>query len=293
MKKLLLVMNPYAGLKKANKVLPEILTVFNQAGYENLVYMTQRQGNGTEIVLERGKDVDLVVCVGGDGTFNEVLAGVMNAGLECPVGYIPAGSTNDFANSLGLPTDPVKAAKVIVEGTPQAYDVGSFGGRYFSYVASFGVFTKASYTTAQSVKNVLGHLAYVLEGIKELSQIKSSHLKFELEEEVFEGDYIFGAISNSTSVGGVLTLSKDLVDLADGKFELLLVRAPKNAGELSDCVVRLLQQKYDSPMLTLRAASKVHITAPQDMTWTLDGEMEPGHDQVLVENHHLAFSLMK
>ena len=286
-------MNPCAGVKKANKVLADILSVFNKAGYENVVYMTQAPGHGAQIVQEKGRDKNLIVCVGGDGTFNEVISGMLTAGIDCPVGYIPAGSTNDFASSLQLPSNPVAAAEAIVKGKPTKFDVGTFGGRFFSYVASFGMFTKSSYATPQNMKNALGHLAYVLESIKELSQIKSWHLKLELEDEVLEGDYIFGALSNSTSVGGVLTLSKELVNLADGKFEVLLVRAPKNPAELSDCVVRLLQQKYDTPMLTLRAASRIKITAPEDMTWTLDGEMEPGHDQVEVVNHHLAITLMK
>ena len=293
MKKLLFIMNPLAGMKKANRYLADIIALFNRAGYDVLTYMTAAPGDCITAVEQKAAGMDLIVCVGGDGTFNETVSGLLRTGLDIPVGYIPAGSTNDFAASLKLPTNVLEAAQLIAEGEPVAYDVGSFGGRYFSYVASFGVFTKASYTTAQSVKNVLGHLAYVLEGIKELSQIKSSHLKFELEEEVFEGDYIFGAISNSTSVGGILTLDPKQVDMQDGKFELFLVRAPKDVLELSECAKALTEQKYNCKVITFCSASRITVTAPPDMNWTLDGEMEPGHDTVSVENLHHSIRLMQ
>lgn len=293
MKKLLFVMNPFAGTRRANRVLAEVLSVFNRAGYEVMTYMTAGQGDATREVQARAAEVDLVVCVGGDGTFNETITGVLRSGRDLPVGYLPAGSTNDFAASLHLPTDLLQAARDIVEGEPCCYDVGKFGNRYFSYVASFGAFTRTSYSTPQNIKNALGHTAYLLDGISELSQIKPLHVRFELENEVIDGDFIFGAISNSTSVGGILTLDPRQVDMSDGKFELLLVRAPRDLVELSECIRALRTQKYNCSMLTFRPASRVTVYADPAMAWTLDGEREEGHDCVEVENLHHAIRLLQ
>lgn len=293
MKKLLFVMNPFAGTRKANKVLTEILSVFCAAGYEVSTYMTQGQTDAQKVVASRGADADLVVCCGGDGTFNEVVAGVMESGADTPVGYIPAGSTNDFAASLGLVTDPVKAASAIVEGKPESYDICSFGGRYFTYVASFGAFTKTSYTTPQSIKNALGHTAYVLSGIQELSQIRSVPVKMELDGETVEGDFLFGAICNSTSLGGILSLDPRQVDMRDGLFEILLVRAPRDLSELAECIQAVQRQVYNCNMITFRSAKRVTVESDPQMAWTLDGEMEQGHQRVTVENLHHAIRLVK
>lgn len=293
MKKMLFVMNPYAGTRRANRYLADIIALFNKAGYEVITYMTGSQGDGTRIVAERAEGMDAVVCCGGDGTFNETVSGLLQIGADVPVGYIPAGSTNDFAASLHLPTNIMKAAQGIVEGTPKRYDVGRFGERYFSYVASFGAFTKASYSTPQSIKNALGHTAYVLSGISELSQIHPEHVRLELDGEVLEDDYIFGAVSNSTSVGGILTLDPKQVDMADGLFEVILVRAPKELGELSECIMALQRQTYNCAMVTFRSAKRVKIFASPDMDWTLDGEREPGHSEVEVVNLPKAVTLLQ
>lgn len=293
MKKMLLIMNPYAGTRKGNKVLADIIGLFNSRGYEVTAHMTAGPGDGARVVEERAKEADLVVCAGGDGTFNETITGLLRSGLSLPVGYIPCGSTNDFAGSLHLPTAPLLAAQAIVDGAPVAYDVGRFGDRYFSYVASFGAFTKASYATPQSVKNTLGHLAYILAGAKELFQIPMEHVAFDTDAGSFEGDYIFGAVSNSTSVGGILTLDPKIVDMRDGKFELMLVRPPKNPGELLNLVTALTAQKYESPMLTFQTVSRLTVTASPDMAWTLDGEKAEGRPTVEIENLHHAIRLIK
>ena len=293
MKKLLFVINPYAGMRRAAKMLPEILAVFNRADYDVRVYVTAEAGDAIQAVKEIATEMDLVVCSGGDGTFNETITGLMQADLQIPVGYIPSGSTNDFAASLQIPSDPVEAARQIVEGEPNFYDLGRFGDRYFSYVASFGAFTKASYSTPQSVKNLLGHMAYLLEGMQELSQIRKHHLKLTLDgNEVLEDDYIFGAICNSTSVGGIMTLDPNQVDLKDGKFEVLLVRAPKNWQEISECLLALQKQQYNSAMMTFRTASRITVEADPQMPWTLDGEKEDGRDCIEVHNLHQAIRLI-
>ena len=293
MKKMLFIMNPFAGVKRANRHLTDILLMFTQAGYEVTTHMTLGRGDAAAVAREKGKDVDLVVCCGGDGTLNETITGLLSAGADTPIGYIPAGSTNDFASSLKLPTNILKAAQEIVEGEPVSYDVGRFGDRYFSYVASFGAFTKSSYATPQNIKNALGHTAYVLSGITELSQIRNEHVKMEIDGQVVEGDFLFGAICNSTSVGGILTLDPKQVDMGDGLFEILLVRAPENLVEIHECIQALQSQKYNCAMLTFRSARKVRIFADPDMPWTLDGEKEDGHETVEVENLHHAIRLMQ
>lgn len=284
MKKMLFILNPNAGVKKANKYLAEILSIFNRAGYDVHTYVTAGPGEGREITKKRASEMDAVVCCGGDGTYNEVMAGLLESGADASLGYIPAGSTNDFASSLGLPGDVVEAAKIIAKGKIQRYDVGSFGGRYFAYVASFGAFAQTSYATPQSVKNALGHLAYILGGISEISQIKKHHLRFETEDKVIEDDFIFGAICNSTSIGGILKLDKNVVDMQDGKFELLLIRAPRNLAELGGCLQALQTKRYNCNMITFCTAKKVQVTAPEEMPWSLDGEREDGCGSVLVEN---------
>ena len=294
MKKMLLVVNPYSGQKKAAKLLPEIIAMFNRAEYAVQVYITAGPGDATVEVARVCRDVDLVVCCGGDGTFNETVAGLLKANVDIPVGYIPAGSTNDFAASLHLPTEPLEAAQEIVEGVPVSYDAGSFCGRFFSYVASFGAFTRTSYATPQSIKNALGHTAYVLSGISELSQIRPEHIRLEINGETVEDDFLFGAICNSTSVGGILTLDPKQVDMADGKLEVLLVRSPRSLLELTECIAAVQSQQYNNcEMITFRSGSEIRITADPNMPWTLDGEREDGHGEILVVNNHLAYRLVQ
>ena len=293
MKKLLLILNPCSGKKKASHALADVVNVFNRGGYDVTVYITAARGDATKVVGQRAPEFDLVVCAGGDGTFNETISGLLAGGHDTPIGYLPAGGTNDFASSLHLSKNLVEAARDIVEGTPRRLDVGRFNDRYFSYVASFGAFTRASYATSQNVKNALGHLAYILSGIKELAYIRSRRLRFTLDDgRVLEDEYIFGAISNSTSVAGILTLSEDLVDMNDGVFELLLVRKPENLLELNDCVLALTTQDYHTPMLTFTSARSVEIEAPEDMDWTLDGEREPGSAHCRAENLHDAIRIV-
>ena len=292
MKRMLLVINPNAGQRKARKHLTDMIDIFNRAKYTVITYITKCQGDGEQAVMRYANEVDLVVCCGGDGTFNETISGVLKSGHDIPIGYIPAGSTNDFASSLHLSSDMAQATRDIVDGEPRRLDIGCFEGRHFSYIASFGAFTKTSYTTPQELKNVLGHTAYLLSSIQELSQLKSYPLRFELPDgTVIEDMFIFGAISNSTSVGGILTLAEDRVDLCDGQFELLLIRMPRDIAELTECVQALKRQTYNCNMLTFIKADHLEITAPKDMNWTLDGEKEGGHEHISVHCLHNAVSV--
>ena len=292
MKRVLIILNPCAGTKQANKFFAEIIQVFCEAGFEPVVRTTMESGDGTVIARERAKDFDLVVCIGGDGTFNEVIAGVLESGCPVPIGYIAAGSTNDFAGSMGLSKDVVQAARDIAYGKARTLDVGCFNGRYFSYVASFGAFTQASYEAPQSIKNMLGHTAYILEGIKDIPSIRPVKVWLKMEQGVYGGEYIFGAICNSTSVGGILTLSDDLVDMNDGKFEVLLIKSPSNILELNQILLALTTQNFNSPMISFFSSSKLEITADPSMPWTLDGEYQEGSGNIVVENIQGAFRLM-
>lgn len=293
MKKLLLVMNPYAGLRKGKRYLADVIDLFNRGDYMVLTHMTAGRGDCTVAVERYAKDVDLIVCAGGDGTFNEAVTGLLRSGCDIPIGYLPCGSTNDFASSLNLATNLKQAARDILEGQPLTVDVGSFQDRYFTYVASFGAFTKASYATPQNVKNALGHMAYLLEGMQELSQIRRTHVRIKLENRTIEDDFLFGAVSNSTSVGGILTLSPKLVDMQDGKFELLLVRAPRDAMEVAECIRALRTQKYNCAMITFLSTEELTIEADPQMAWTLDGERADGAAEIQVKNLHHAIRLMK
>ncbi len=293
MKKLLMILNPCSGKKKANSQLADIISVFNRANYEVTVYVTTARGDATTVAARQGSTYDLLVCIGGDGTFSEVITGLHNAGATTPIGYIPAGSTNDFANSLHLSKDILAAAKDIAEGSSHSLDIGKFNERCFSYIASFGAFTRTSYATPQSLKNLLGHTAYLLAGVKEFASIRSHRVKFTVEDgSVYEDDYIFGAISNSTSVAGILTLDPRIVDMNDGLFELLLVRKPRNPLELGDCILALKTQDYSSPMLTLVSTSTVLVETSENLDWTLDGEYEKGRPFCTVSNLHSAVNLI-
>jgi len=293
MRKMLFIMNPFAGQKKANKVLPEILLLFTQAGYDVTTVMTTGTGSAARTAQRLGGEADIVVCCGGDGTLNETVSGLNMAGLKTPIGYIPAGTTNDFASSLKLSHNPVQAAKDILEGEAVAYDVGKFADRYFSYVASFGAFTRSSYAVPQNVKNALGHTAYVLSGISEISQIRKEHIRMEIDGDVVEDDFLFGAICNSTSIGGILTLPPDQVDMGDGIFEVMLVRAARNLTELTECITAVQNQKYNCSMITFRPARSIKIYCDPYLAWSLDGEKADGYKEIQVDNLHHAMHLIQ
>ena len=293
MKKMLFVMNPFAGKRKANRYLADILSIFNRAGYTVTVHMTAGPGDGAVITEQMAPEMDLIVCCGGDGTFNETVHGILRSGADVPIGYIPAGSTNDFATSLKLPTDVKKAAEAIAMGKPHRYDVGRFDNRHFSYVASFGLFTRSSYATPQNVKNVLGHAAYVFSGIQELTHIHTIPMRIELEDEVIEDEFLFGAISNSTCVGGMLKLDPKRVDMQDGLFELLLVRKPKGMVKMAEVFNAIQHQKYDREEVTYREVTHLKAISTQPVIWTLDGERADVESAVEIQNLHRAISLMQ
>lgn len=293
MKKALIILNPCAGVKKANKFMTDIITLFCESGYTCTVQTTTRELNGYEIVRQLGDGHDLITCIGGDGTYNEVVSGVIDAGLKCQIGYIPAGSTNDFGTSLGLSKVIMTAAKDIVSGRAQKFDVGSFNGRNFTYVASCGAFTDTSYSTPTNLKNSLGHLAYVLQGLSTVLDIKPVHLALTANGEKYEDDYLFVGICNSTSLGGLVKIDEKYVDMNDGLFEVLLVKSPKNIAEWATILHNLNVQKYEnSEMLTLFSASEIEIVADEGIDWSLDGERQIGSEKIFIKNIRDAIELI-
>ena len=303
MRRFLVVLNPRAGLKKGVHQLKKIKKILEKAG-EVTIHETTGRGDATAFVKEHASAYDTVVSIGGDGTLNEVIAGLRAADGNTTLAHIPAGSTNDFAASLYLPIIPRLAAKNAVKGVVRPLDVGSFNGRDFVYIASCGAFSKASYSAPQDVKNVIGHLAYLIEGIKELSDLHPVHLKVETDGAIYEDDYIFAAFCNSTSCGGVLKLARSRVDMNDGLHEMLLVRMPKTITELGKfaelakiadlgrAAFSLAIQQYTDPLVTLCSAAEFRITAPADNAWTLDGEYQEGTENILIKNERDAIQIL-
>ena len=292
MKKMLFIMNPCSGKRRANKCLVEILEIFNQANYLVTVQMTAGQGDATRIAKELSPGMDIVVCCGGDGTFNETVAGLRMTGLDIPVGYIPAGSTNDFAASLHIPGKPAVAAQAIARGQVRVLDIGQWAHRYFVYVASFGAFTRSSYSAPQAAKNALGHFAYILEGMKDLNTLRPYRVKLTADGEVLDGEYLFGAVCNSTSIGGLMKLDPERVVLDDGKFEMLLVPNPRTAMDLQNLVLALLNQQYDSEGLVFRHVSAIHLETEEDLPWSLDGEYAASAPAVDIANCQRAMTML-
>ncbi len=283
-KRLLFILNPFSGKAQIKNQLLEIVDNMVKAGYEVTVYPTQARGDAIHKVEEEAAAYDLLVCSGGDGTLDEVVTGMMHRGLNMPLGYIPAGSTNDFATSLGIPKDMVKAANAAVAGKEFPCDIGSFNGDYFVYVAAFGLFTDVSYKTSQEWKNVLGHAAYILEGVRSLHDIPSFRMQVEYDNTRLQDEFIYGMISNSTSVGGFKGMTGKDVLLDDGVFEVTLIKKPKNPIELNEIIASLINLVDDTDMVYSFKTDEVKFTANEDIPWTLDGEYGGAHAEVLVRN---------
>ncbi|MGN0307410.1 MAG: diacylglycerol/lipid kinase family protein [Lachnospiraceae bacterium] len=293
MKKILFVYNPKAGKAKIRNKLSDIIDTFIQADYEITIHSTQKKGDAVKVVEERKKgEYELIVCSGGDGTLDEAVAGMMQSKELLPIGYIPAGSTNDFARSLGISSDMVQAAREIVRGKVFSCDIGKFNEKVFVYVAAFGMFTKVSYSTDQQLKNVLGHLAYLLEGAKSLSSIQSYKMRIEGEEERVEGDFILGMVTNSTSVGGFRNITAKDVELDDGKFEVLLVKRPITYVELDNTISFLRVPKFDSRCIQYFKSSSLKIYCEEKVSWTLDGEFGGEYKEIKIENLHKALPII-
>ena len=292
MRKLLLIINPVAGRNQAQADLFKMVRVFAEHDCEVTVYPTRGPQDCTRKVLTDAGRFDLVVCCGGDGTLNEMVSGMMQREDPVPMGYIPLGSTNDFAASLHLPSQVEEAALRCVEGTAFHMDVGSLNDRYFNYIAAFGAFTEASYATPQQIKNALGHLAYILEGVKSLGRLQPIHVRITADGETFEEDYLFGAVTNTVSLGGVLRLDPSRVLLDDGMYELLLVKNPQNPAEAQAMLSALMLQNYDGPLVRMLRASDILFESNHEISWTIDGEFGGSFSTTHILNNKNAVTLM-
>ena len=284
-KRLLLIVNPYSGKAKMTSNLMAVTRILSDRGFEVTVYPTKNPGDATlRAAKVRQDEFERIVVCGGDGTLNEVLTGLMQASVSVKIGYVPAGTLNEWSASLKIPRSIPKAAKAATEESELCLDIGRFDNRYFSYTASFGAFTEASYSTPQGIKNFLGQTAYLLEGIKQIGHIHATHLKIESEEMTVEDDFIFGAVSNSMSVGGIVKFKDTLVKLNDGLFEVLLVRKPKNVFDLQKTVDGILKGDFAREGLVFFHTKRVKVTGGEGLAWTLDGEYAKGTDKLIIEN---------
>lgn len=271
-KKMLFIYNPHAGKEAIKTKLSDVIEYFVAQDYEVTVYPTRKKRDASEIVKDKGMDYDYIVCSGGDGTLNEVTDGLMELENRPPCGYIPAGTINDFASSLKIPKQILKAAEVAVNGEWFPYDIGSLNNDYFNYIAAFGAFTQVAYETPQSTKNLLGKLAYILDGVKRLPTLTFYHIKVECDGKCFEDDFIFGMITNSNSVGGFKGLNGRNVKLDDGLFEVALIKNPKNPVELQSIINSLVTRVHDSKYMYTFRTNHIILTCDEEIAWTIDGE---------------------
>lgn len=293
MKRLLFIYNPHAGKELLKPKLSDIIDIFVKAGYEVVAYPTQSYRDAYRKVSEYDSDeYDLVVCSGGDGTIDEVVTGMMQRDKRDPIGYIPTGTTNDFANSLHIPKGLLRAADNAVNGTLFPCDVGKFNDDIFVYIAAFGLFTDVSYQTKQEMKNVLGHLAYVLEGTKRLFNVPSYRIKVTHDGEKLEDEFIFGMVTNSRSVGGFRNMIGKQVVFDDGLFEVTLIKTPKNPLALQEIVASLLIEQVDTKHMYSFKTGRITFESLEEIPWTLDGEFGGAHDEVTVENLNRQLRIM-
>ena len=285
MGKTLLIVNPCSGKAKMKTELLNVVNILSADGSLVTVYPTKARGDATEFAagVKENEYEKIVVC-GGDGTLNEVITGIMRSGIACTLGYIPSGTLNEWSSGLQISRSIKRAAEDITTGKKIRLDIGKFGDKYFSYTASFGAFTEASYSAPQDVKNVLGRAAYFFEGIKSLGNIRPIHLKFECEEKTVEGDFLFGAVSNSMSIGGIVKFDEAVVELNDGEFEVLLIRSPDNILKLQPIIDGIIKKDLNRDGIEFFHTKKIKVTGGADVSWTLDGEFAQGADEITITN---------
>lgn len=292
MKKMLFIYNPNSGIGLLKPKLSDVLDIFVKGGYEVTVYPTQKYHDAVRKMGEYEEQYDLVACSGGDGTLDEVVTGMMKREDKVPIGYIPAGTTNDFASSLHISKNMLEAADTVVNGVPFACDVGEFNEDYFVYIAAFGLFTDVSYETKQSMKNVLGHLAYILEGTKRIFNIPSYRIKVTHDGETIEDEFIYGMVTNSRSVGGFKGITGKNVVFDDGKFEVTLFKTPRNPMELNEILGALALRKINPKRMYSFKTNEVHFETEEEIPWTLDGEFGGVHEEVVVKDCQKALEIM-
>lgn len=283
-KTLLFVYNAHSGKGLIREHLLNIVDVMTKAGYDVTIYPTQERGDATRQVKERGGSYDLFVCSGGDGTLDEVVKGMIESDCHTPIGYIPAGSTNDFAVSLGISTNMEEAAADAVKGKTYLTDVGFLNGVNFVYVAAFGMFTKVSYETPQEMKNTFGHMAYIMEGAKQILDIPSYKATVRYDDVEFTDTFIYGMVTNSVSVGGIKGLTGNNVLLDDGLFEVMLIRTPGNPLELNEIIWFMADHSNKTSMVYCFKTDHLEIISEEQIAWTVDGEYGGTYTRAVIDN---------
>ena len=291
-RQMLMVLNPHAGKGKARDYLLDMKDLFARNGYHVTVYLTKSKQDTIITVMDAAEYYDVLICCGGDGTLNEVVTGLMGARRRPRLGYIPLGTTNDFASALHIPRNHMQAAQAVVSGFPVAFDVGSLNGHYFNYIAAFGAFTEVSYTTPQEAKNALGKLAYFLQGVTRLSSIQSQLVKVESGLVRFQEELIFGAITNSTSVAGFQSYRPEDISYHDGVFEALFVKQPKSFMELQALILALTKRDFKSQHFISFKTSHVKVIAQEPFSWTVDGEYGGDYMAADIRNHPSAIEYL-
>lgn len=274
-RKLLLIYNPVSGKGNIKSHLTDIIDIYTEKDFTITLHPTKCSKDGYEYIKEHGIEYEIISVCGGDGMLNEAVSALMTLPHEKrpTVAYLPTGSTNDFAGTIGIPTDVKRAAKMVMEGTPFFCDVGQLNDKYFAYIAAFGLFTSVSYDTSQDFKNLFGHLAYIISGIRQLAAIKEYHFKISFDDKVFEDDFIFGMVTNSLQVGGIKNNFSTAISLNDGLFEVLLVKKPKNASGYQKLAKAFLSQDIEkSNDIISFKASKIKFESELELPWTVDGE---------------------
>ncbi len=284
-KRVLLIVNPYSGRMQARGALMDVIKTLCDADFAVTVHVTRCRRDATQVAKERCGDFDLVAACGGDGTLNETMAGLIEADYDGEVGFIPSGTTNDLASTLGLPRSLIKAAQLLTYGAVRPVDYARFNDdQYFAYIASFGAFTETSYNTDQKAKNVWGHLAYVAEGLGSVSTIRPWEMEAVCDGQKVSGSFIFGAAANSLSIGGIVKLKPSEVDLADGFHEMLLVRTPELPGDLGVTIASILAGNFDPNHVVFLRGRKLEFRCKKPVPWCLDGEYAGDWKSVKVEN---------
>ena len=283
----LLIINPVAGRKKAKRVSRKIIKALPESKYKITFFSTTRKGEAIQLVKEHVAEAHKIICCGGDGTLNEIFTGLTLAGSHIPVGYIPTGTTNDLARSLGLPVRTRKAIDTAIHGQIRKHDVGAFNKEQcFSYVASFGAFTKVAYSTPQWLKNLMGHAAYLFHGLLSIGDIHPHGVTVVADGKEIAGEFIFGSVSNSRVIAGLVKLPKSGISFVDGEFEVMLIKKPKDRKALQSIVHGILHQKYDDRYVHFFKAKELSLAFEKSTAWTIDGEYAGTHDTVRIKNLH-------
>ena len=292
---MMVLVNPAAGRGSYKNALGSVLHTLSRGGYQPTVCFTEQPGDATRLAAAACTRYERIVCLGGDGTLSDTINGLMTypRGDRPLLGYIPMGTANDVAATLNLARDPVEAARRIVSGDVHPFDVGTMGDtHYFAYIAAFGAFTDVSYETQPDAKRTLGHLAYVLHALTQLPKLTSCHARVECDDDVFEDEFIFGGVTNSTSVAGLVRLDEEAVSLGDGLFEVLLIRNPRSASDLSEVVSGVLSRDYNGSFVKMLQSRRIHFRFDAPVAWTRDGENGGRHQELLLENRWQAVSLL-